>query len=133
MIVSFIFSFITDFLSPIFITDFLSPIFSNGSVSIVLSGSSCSVTAGPALLAPDAEYIRDAASGALTDIDQVEHLQHRPVAGIGHAAALCRVELNAEAAGVGHGDAVPLFEDDQPLPAIIIRIDKAVGQCQGMA
>ena len=83
------------------------------------------------MLAPDAEDIRNAATSTLTNINQVEHLQHRTVPRVGYTAAFRRVHLNTEAARIGHGDAVPLFNNDQSLPAIIIGMNQAI--CQRLA
>lgn len=82
----------------------------------------------PALLTPDAEDIWNAAAGTLTDIDEVEHLQHGSVARVGDTTAFHRVDFNAETAGVGHGDGISLFDDDQSLSSIIVCIDQAVYQ-----
>ena len=81
------------------------------------------------MLAPDAEDIRNAATSTLTNINQVEHLQHRSVPRIRNTTAFCGINFDAEAARIRHRNAVTLFDDDQPLSAVVIGIHQTVGQC----
>lgn len=67
---------------PLFAATFLSPLFAvallaaSGNNSVVRSGLKLSTISGswPALLLPDGTDARQTAARALTDIDQVEHL-----------------------------------------------------------
>ena len=80
------------------------------------------------MLAPDAEDIRNTTSSTLTNINQVKHLQHRSVPRIRNTTAFCGINFDAEAARIRHRNAITLFDDDQPLPAVVISIDQTVGQ-----
>lgn len=59
----------------------------------------CNCRHPPALLPPDPKNIRDTTSGAFTNIDQIEHLQHGSIAGVGDTTALCRVDFDMENRG----------------------------------
>lgn len=82
----------------------------------------------PPLFPPDPEDVGDSAAGTPANVDQVEHLLHGSVPGIRDAAAFCRVDLDAEAARIGHHNAAPLFDDGHPLSIVIVRMDQTVFQ-----
>ena len=78
---------------------------------------------------PSTENAGNATAGTFTNINQVEHLQHCSVPGVGHTAAFRSIDLDAEATGIGHGDGIPLFDNYQPLPTVIIGMNQAICQC----
>ena len=74
------------------------------------------------------ENARNAASGALTDINKVKHFHECSVARIGNAAGLSGCQFYAEITGIGYSDKLALFDNDQALTPVVIRVDQAVGQ-----
>src|SRR5699024_4709847 len=82
----------------------------------------------PALFAPNTEDIGNTAASPLTNVDEVEHLDKHSVPRIGDSAADGGLNIHAAPAGIGKREALWCFLNDDSLPAVIIRIDQAVGQ-----
>lgn len=55
----------------------------------------------PALFLPDGTDARQTAARALTDVDQVEHLNERLISRVGYAADKGLLHIDAECAGIG--------------------------------
>ena len=78
------------------------------------------------VVCPDVEEVGDAGAGSFADIDQAEHFHDGLVAGVGYATCQGCLEAYADVAGVGEGDFVFGFDDDDALPGI------EVGMCQAV-
>ena len=80
---------------------------------------------------PDSPDAGQAASGAFTDVDEVEHFDQRRIAGIGYPAGKGFLQVDAEGTGVGNFDLIRPLLHDQSAPIIIIRVDERV--CQSLS
>ena len=80
------------------------------------------------LFLPHTENIRQAASGALSHVDEVEHAAEGGVPGIGDSAAAGVLNGDAKGSRIGKTDFFPGLSDGNADGAAVVSVDKAVGQ-----
>ena len=85
----------------------------------------------PALFLPDGTDARQTAARALTDIDQVEHLNERLVSRVGYATAKGLLHIDTERAGIGDANFIRPFLNHQTAPVIVVGVNQGV--CQSLA
>ena len=85
----------------------------------------------PALFLLDGTDARQTAARALTNIDQVEHLNERLISRVGYAADKGLLHIDAERARIGDANFIRPFLNHQTAPIIVVGMKQ--GGCQSLA